>query len=91
MLSAGHEGDCKVDVAMEEEDYEVEAILEERVRSRKSQFLVKWLGWPEEDSTWGAAVTIGSSQVPCAPRAHERRGLGRPPAGLARISHSNPQ
>lgn len=33
-------------------EYQVEAILDSRIRRRKTQYLVKWLGYPDEDNTW---------------------------------------
>ena len=32
--------------------YQVEIILDSRVRRRKKEYLVKWLGYPHYDSTW---------------------------------------
>ena len=51
ILQARHAGACKVgDVG--EEDYEVESILDQRGAGRALEYLVKWKGWPAEDSTW---------------------------------------
>ena len=33
-------------------DYEVERILEKRIRSGKVEYLVKWVGYSEEDNEW---------------------------------------
>jgi predicted aspartyl protease len=35
-----------------EEEYEVEAILDHRVSRKKREYLVKWKGYPIDDSTW---------------------------------------
>ena len=35
-----------------ESEYEVEDILDARVNRRKTQFLVKWKGFPIEDASW---------------------------------------
>jgi len=35
-----------------EEEYEVEEIIGKRVKSGKVQYLVKWLGYPRNESTW---------------------------------------
>ncbi|KAI3800662.1 hypothetical protein L1987_28756 [Smallanthus sonchifolius] len=32
--------------------YEVESIRKKRCRKGKVQYLIKWLGWPEEANTW---------------------------------------
>ena len=51
ILHARHAGACKVgDVG--EEDYEVESILDQRGSGRALKYLLKWKGWPAEDSTW---------------------------------------
>jgi hypothetical protein len=36
-----------------EEETEVESIISHRRQRGKSQYLVKWLGWPLSESTWG--------------------------------------
>jgi Chromo (CHRromatin Organisation MOdifier) domain len=35
-----------------EEEFEVESIISHRLTRGKSQYLVKWLGWPLSESTW---------------------------------------
>ena len=42
------------DLINDEEEYEVEQILDSRVRgrSRKVQYLVKWVGYPNSDNQW---------------------------------------
>ena len=83
VLHVEHDGECKTDVAMEEEDYEVEAILDERVRSRKRQFLIKWMGWPEEDSTWEPLAAL--SDCPNIIAAWQAKGeVALPPAKAAK-------
>lgn len=47
----GHSGPCK-DANMDDEEYEVEEIVDERVRSTGMEYHVKWVGWPDEDCTW---------------------------------------
>ena len=51
VLPASHRGTCKEGV-IEEEDYEVEDILEQRGHGSTAEYLIKWKDWPEEDSTW---------------------------------------
>ncbi|KOO27663.1 chromobox protein 1 [Chrysochromulina tobinii] len=57
VLQSGHEGECRIG-AMEEQDYEVEKILAQRQRGRKVEYLIKWLNWPDEDSTWEPASAL---------------------------------
>jgi len=40
------------DIVAEQPEWEVEAILDKRLHRRKTQYLVKWLGYPESESTW---------------------------------------
>jgi Chromo (CHRromatin Organisation MOdifier) domain len=35
-----------------EEEFEVESIISHRRQRGKSQYLVKWIGWPLSESTW---------------------------------------
>ena len=35
-----------------DDEYEVEAILDERKRRGKSQYLIKWLGYPDTENSW---------------------------------------
>jgi hypothetical protein len=59
VLSNGHVGTCELGKFAETE-YEMEAIIAQRTkrgRGRPSacpvyEYLVKWVGWPEEDATW---------------------------------------
>ena len=64
---------------MEEEAYEVEAILKQRrVRGGggEVEYLVKWLNWPEADSTWESEDAFEDARETCAaqlchaPRLH---------------------
>ena len=42
------------DLINDEEEYEVEQILDSRVRghNRRIQYLVKWMGYPDSDNQW---------------------------------------
>ena len=62
ILSAGHRGRCKY-TKMTEQDYEVEAILDERTNGRAKEYLIKWKGWPKEDSTWEPLMALGDCPV----------------------------
>ena len=38
---------------MSEEEYEVESIVNKRLRKGKAEYLVKWKGWEDpDDNTW---------------------------------------
>ena len=50
-LEKGHAGECN-DGNMSDQEYEVECITAEKVVRKRKLYLVKWRGWPEEDSTW---------------------------------------
>ena len=41
------------------EEYEVERILDARMRHRKMQYLVKWKGYPDVDNLW---ISVDSCQ-----------------------------
>lgn len=34
------------------EEYEVEAVLDERLHRKRKQYLIKWLGYPAHEATW---------------------------------------
>jgi len=51
VLPLNHSGPCKKG-AIEEEDYEVEYIADERSVGKRIEYLVKWRGWPSADNTW---------------------------------------
>jgi hypothetical protein len=36
----------------EQEEYEVDLILDKRIIRKKTQYLIKWLGYPLHDATW---------------------------------------
>ena len=51
VLHVGHAGACKIG-EVEEEEYEMERIIAQRSTRKGTEYLVKWIGWPAEDSTW---------------------------------------
>ena len=67
-LEDGHVDSCH-DGNMSEEEYEVERITAEKaVRGGKRKFLVKWKGWPPEDSTWESTAALAGAKEVRAPR-----------------------
>ena len=81
VLPCGHTAPCKRG-EIEEEDYEVERITAERTVGGTTQYLIKWVGWPDEDSTWETADALENAQGVLA-RWQEGRGgwrKGRWPA-----------
>ena len=81
VLSAGHRGKCKLG-AVEEEDYEVEAIVaERRLPGGRVEFLLKWKGWPDDDNTWETEATLGG--CPGVLRSWQRRQRERGPEAQA--------
>ena len=53
------------DLINDEEEYEVEQILDSRVRgrSRKVQYLVKWIGYPSSDNQWLDAEQLTADEA----------------------------
>ena len=45
------------------EEYEVEAILDQRQRRGKTQYLVKWLGYPDWESSWEDESNLGNAEA----------------------------
>ena len=43
-------------------EYQVEAIVDSRVRRRKTQYLVKWVGYPTEENTWEPEAHLAHAQ-----------------------------
>jgi Chromo (CHRromatin Organisation MOdifier) domain len=46
----------------EQEEYEVETILDKRILRNKTQYLVKWLGYPLHDATWEPQEHLQNTQ-----------------------------
>jgi len=43
-------------------EYQVEKITDSRIVKNKIQYLVKWLGYPESESTWEPEVNVRNAQ-----------------------------
>jgi hypothetical protein len=40
--------------------YQVEKILDKQVKNGKLRYLIKWVGWSDEDSTWEPLENLSS-------------------------------
>ena len=47
----------------DKEDYEIETILDFKVRYRKPQYLVKWKNWPNEYNEWLNESSLGNAKT----------------------------
>jgi hypothetical protein len=52
---------AQLEVENEEQEYTVEKIRDSRVRSLELQYLVKWKGFPNRESSWEPVAHIGNS------------------------------
>ena len=43
-------------------EYEVECILDKRIKWRKPQYLIKWTGYPLHDATWEPLENLENAQ-----------------------------
>jgi hypothetical protein len=46
----------------DELEYEVETVLDKRIRHRRTEYLVKWHGYPEYDATWEPLSNLQHAQ-----------------------------
>ena len=46
----------------EHEEYEVEKILNHRGRKSRTEYLVKWLGYPDHENSWVSSKDMGNAQ-----------------------------
>ncbi|EGU13057.1 RNA binding protein [Rhodotorula toruloides ATCC 204091] len=46
-----------------EEEYIVEAIVDEKGRGRSKKYLVKWRGYPESENTWEGAANVEDTEA----------------------------
>lgn len=72
--------------AESETEYEVERLLAKRIRKDRVEYLIKWLGYPESESTWQSVDTMNCPELiaafekehPSSPTPHKLgTGVGR--------------
>jgi hypothetical protein len=61
-----------------EEEYEVELILGHAPLKKTLQYLVKWKGYPEDDSSWVDQRELGKAARETVDEYHEKEGLDPP-------------
>lgn len=57
-----------------EKEWVVEAITDEKGRGRNRRFLVKWLGWPDDQSSWESLSTVEDLEALDVWEEKKRRG-----------------
>lgn len=72
---AGEEPDDPMPLAVQEDEYEVESILDSKVRKKKRFYLVRWRGYPEEYTSWQPAENCENAVD--AIRAYEERAKNK--------------
>ena len=45
-----------------DDEFEVEALLDDRIRRNKLQYLVKWKGYPLHEATWEPATHLENAR-----------------------------
>jgi hypothetical protein len=50
------------DIIDDQEEYEVEQVLDHRRKGAKREYLIKWRGYPESESTWESKASLKHAQ-----------------------------
>ena len=56
-------GPVHIDEETEEPYYDVEKILRHRQTNNQTEYLIKWLGYPEEENTWEPRTNLNPKHV----------------------------
>ncbi|EFX82496.1 hypothetical protein DAPPUDRAFT_9024, partial [Daphnia pulex] len=56
----------------EEEEYIVEAIVDRRSKNGHVEYLLKWIGYSDEDNTWEPQKNLNCTDLMAALKAKER-------------------
>ena len=71
------------EIIEDEVEYDVEEVLDSRLRYRKLQYLVKWKGYPHEDNTWEPEGNLKNAKRAIADFHKKHPSAPRPaPQGL---------
>ena len=63
VLKAYHEDASKeFENVLQQDEYEVEDVLDKRIIRKKTQYLVKWKGYPLHDATWEPMEHLENAQ-----------------------------
>ena len=60
-------------IVNDHEEFEVEKILDKRIRYRRTEYLVKWKGYPEYDSTWEPLKNLENAQEAISDFEHQNQ------------------
>jgi hypothetical protein len=66
----------KWDIEYHDKDdvYQIDYIVDERIRNNEKEYLIKWAGWSHDDNTWEPASVITDRKII---QRYERRKSGR--------------
>ena len=65
-------------------EYDVESVLEARMRKGKLQYLVKWLGYGDEENSWEPAENLLTAREKVRDFYKKNPGAPRPLTDLAK-------
>jgi hypothetical protein len=70
-----------VDVAVDnsETEFEVERLMDKRIKNRRIEYLVKWVGYPDDKSTWEPRSSLTDAQESIDEYEHSKANPQPPP------------